>query len=248
MRILLTLILFTLHFITWSKDEKVVQTSFQEALTAYENKDYKSAINLFQQDWEEESNSASLYNLAQCHLALNHKTEALYFFEYTLKFEPNNADAIYNASHLFSELNEGSYWQHPYSWMGRFIFKFSANQWSGFTLFFALILALSVFLLLSPKRNGLKRMGQFGALFGLLFFALGFLAAHNSYKHFTEKEFVYLPKTDVQAYLSPGKNPTEAEFEVNQRYKIKKSHDGYIQLHMKSGESLWIDQKEGLSY
>ncbi|SFT69070.1 Tetratricopeptide repeat-containing protein [Lishizhenia tianjinensis] len=226
----------------------LAQANFEKGVAFYQDKQYKKAISAFQQDWDSTQNSANLYNLGLSHLMLKQPEKALYYFEKTLKYDPNNTDAIYNASHLFSEMNEGSYWQHPYSWIGRFVFKFSSNTWSYLSLFFALLLGLSIFITLQPHQRSRKKIGQFGIVITFVFLATSTLAAKFSYEHFVATEFAYLPKTDIATFISPGKNPTEVKLELNQRYKVNQQQDDFLQIQLKTGERIWVAQKDVLSY
>lgn len=226
----------------------LVHANFEQGIAYYQDKAFKKAINAFQKDWDSTQNSANLYNIGLCQLMLEQPEKALYYFEKTLKYEPNNTDAIYNASHLFSEMNEGSYWQHPYSWIGRFVFKFSSNTWSYLSIFFALLLGLSIFLSLQPQRGTRKKIGQFGMVITLSFLILSTLAAKHSHAHFADTEFAFSPHTDIATYISPGKNPTEVKLEQNQRYKVKAQHENFLQIQLKTGEKVWVAQKDVLSY
>ena len=221
---------------------------FEKGLELYQKKQYTESEKAFLKDWDSTQNSSSLYNIALCKLKQEQDLKALYFFEKTLKYQPNNPEAIFNASQIYSKLNEGDYWQHPYTWMGRFIYKKSTNFWTYLTLFFGFTLSLSIFLLFTQKKSWLRKVSQLSTVFSALLLILIFFITNSSAKHFSNKEYLFVGDTQIKTFISPGKNPTEVNLKKNARYVVRKNSNNHLQITLSKGEKIWVSEEDVLAY
>ncbi len=231
-------VLFLSNF-TYAQDNNAL---FAQANQAYSQKDYKSALSLYQSLAESGVKSAELsYNLANCFAKLGDKPRALLNYKRAQLLNSTDADIRHNYEYISNQITR-SYIVPQKNLIKITLDFFTVGDNKNLALMLALIFNTAFFLLLGLKKfSGYKisRISIFlsAALF-LLFMSL-YITALKS-----EKYPALIVTESAQARYEPDEQAT-MYFEIfggEEIYLLKnKVQDGWVKIERLDGKKGWIE-------
>lgn len=179
---------------------------------AYEQKQYKKAVEMYERALRDGESSQLRYNLGNAYYRLNDRAHAILNYERALNLDPGNSDARFNLKFVNekSKINETSGTNYFTNLISGWISHMSSNRWAmiAMTLFVLMLASIACYRI--AREVALQKTGFFGAIvLGIL--ALLALASSFYMYHHTTKTLHAIVMTDK---APANKSPRDGEKEV----------------------------------
>ena len=218
---------------------------FKKGNDQYEQKNYRGAIDSYQNVMQNKFESSQLYfNLGNAYFKINDYTQAIYFYEKAKRLNPSDEDISFNlalANTKIIDKIEVLPEIFIVRWWNAFCNMFSSNQWSVILIgFIALFLIFMGFYLFS-NTYGVKRTSFYIGL--SLFIVLGIVYFANNYQYsrrMNEREaIVFNPTVNIKA--SPDEN-SNTIFVIHEGSKIQITDKigSWFEIKIQNGSKGWI--------
>ena len=226
---------------------------FEQANAAYNEGNYQSALDLYNNIVEAEQESVPLYfNLGNTYYKMGTYPMAIYYYEKALKLDPSNADVKTNleiANLAIADKIESI----PQS----FIIKgwnnvknmFSSNAWATVSVICFTILLAALFLFLRAHRMGLRKVGFFVGILALLFFVFSFIFSMEKRNEAKEKNHAIIMTPAVTVKSSPNDGSVDL-FVLHEGTKVTllDETDGWNKVKIANGSEGWLPSDASLAY
>lgn len=226
---------------------------FEQANAAYNEGNYQSALDLYNNIVEAEQESVPLYfNLGNTYYKMGTYPMAIYYYEKALKLDPSNADVKTNleiANLAIADKIESI----PQS----FIIKgwnnvknmFSSNAWATVSIICFTILLAALFLFLRAHRMGLRKVGFFVGILALLFFVFSFIFSMEKRNEAKEKNHAIIMTPAVTVKSSPNDGSVDL-FVLHEGTKVTllDEADGWNKVRIANGSEGWLPKDASLAY
>ena len=214
---------------------------FEQANTAYENLEYKQAVNSYLALEKEGFSSANLfYNMGNAYYNLDEVGKSILYFEKALKVEPNLKDAKHNLQLAYLK-SDNQIEPLPklfiVEWWQSLLSKKSASTWAWQGVIFIWLAIVLLILYRWKKMTWSKVLGILILLFGLSYICLAWQKYNYDYKH----QFAIVLPEKVALKNSPnldGENVLLA-FE-GLRIEIVDQVDDWYQIRLEDGTDAWL--------
>lgn len=152
---------------------------FEQANAAYNEGNYQSALDLYNNIVEAEQESVPLYfNLGNTYYKMGTYPMAIYYYEKALKLDPSNADVKTNleiANLAIADKIESIPQSFIVKGWNNVKNMFSSDAWATVSIISFAILLVALFLFLRVRRMGLRKAGFFVGILALLVFVFSFI-------------------------------------------------------------------------
>ncbi len=226
---------------------------FEQANAAYNEGNYQSALDLYNNIVEAEQESVPLYfNLGNTYYKMGTYPMAIYYYEKALKLDPSNADVKTNleiANLAIADKIESI----PQS----FIIKgwnnvknmFSSNAWATVSIISFAILLAALFLFLRARRMGLRKVGFFVGILALLVFVFSFIFSMEKRNEAKEKNHAIIMTPAVTVKSSPNDGSVDL-FVLHEGTKVTllDETDGWNKVKIANGSEGWLPSDASLAY
>ena len=226
---------------------------FEQANAAYNEGNYQSALDLYNNIIEAEQESVPLYfNLGNTYYKMGTYPMAIYYYEKALKLDPSNADVKTNleiANLAIADKIESI----PQS----FIIKgwnnvknmFSSNAWATVSVICFTILLVALFLFLRARRMGMRKAGFFVGVLALLFSVFSFIFSMEKRNDAMERNQAIVMTPTVTVKSSPNKGSVDL-FVLHEGAKVTllDEADGWNKVRIANGSEGWLPSDASLAY
>lgn len=226
---------------------------FEQANAAYNEGNYQSALDLYNNIVEAEQESVPLYfNLGNTYYKMGTYPMAIYYYEKALKLDPSNADVKTNleiANLAIADKIESI----PQS----FIIKgwnnvknmFSSNAWATVSVICFTILLAALFLFLRARRMGLRKVGFFVGILTLLVLVFSFIFSMEKRNEAMEKNHAIIMTPAVTVKSSPNDGSVDL-FVLHEGTKVTllDETDGWNKVKIANGSEGWLPSDASLAY
>src|SRR5690554_428242 len=246
-------VLFCVFMLCGSLAAQENDALFTEGITAFENKDYQSSIEVFSQLIETDSLNPTLhYNLGTSYLRLENIGLSIYHLEKALKLRPDYEQARINlnfAEKLKSTISKGSL-PIPQEQVFYSLFNFlKPNSWAYLALVTMLVgTALFVFYIFNSKATTKKVLFTFGLLAAGVSIMSYFISKNQS-NFLLKQHYVIVIKEEITLMQEP-RTVSKVLLEISEGSKglILEETKQWIKIRLENDNIGWVEKNKVLKY
>lgn len=226
---------------------------FEQANAAYNEGNYQSALDLYNNIIEAEQESVPLYfNLGNTYYKMGTYPMAIYYYEKALKLDPSNADVKTNleiANLAIADKIESIPQSFIVKGWNNVKNMFSSNAWATISIISFAILLAALFLFLRARRMGLRKVGLFVGILALLVFVFSFIFSMEKRNEAKEKNHAIIMTPAVTVKSSPNDGSVEL-FVLHEGTKVTllDEADGWNKVRIANGSEGWLPSDASLAY
>lgn len=226
---------------------------FTEGITAFENKNYHSSIEIFSKLIKADSLNPTLhYNLGTSYLKLQNIGLSIYHLEKALKIRPDYEQARINlnfAEKLKTTIYKGSL-PIPQEQVFYSLFNFlKPNTWAYIALATMLVgTAFLIFYIFIAKTTPKKMLFSLG-LFAVGFSILSYLISKNQSSFLLKQHYVIAIKEEIALMQDPRK-VSKVLLEISEGSKglILQETKQWIKIKLENDSIGWVEKNKVLKY
>lgn len=212
---------------------------------AYETKNYKKAIEAYEQLIKEGYVSSHLYyNLGNSYYRNNQLGKAIYNYERAKKIDPNNADVKNNLTIAYSktidkiEVKENFFISAVKT---NVLSSFSTTTWAWFTIGISVLMFVFLYLFFAGPSILIKRVSFFVTLVLLVVFFVVYVLGNSAVNAKTENNFAVITTPQVKIYTEPSATST-SKFNLHEgtRVKIIELNADWVLIKLENGNEGWL--------
>lgn len=194
---------------------------FSSAKTAAQNKDYATAIKIYEEIIDKEPNNLSAqFNLGQCYFAEKQFGKAILHYEKSLMLDPNNILAIQQIEASYNGLNVATNWEPTYELKEAFAYNIGSKTWVILSLFGSILIGLIIFQIIS-KPSWLKiPIPYFFLVIGFIIVSISIYAGQLAGEFGTHAKYAIVTKKKITTLLNENGELGDLEFTEGTRLKI----------------------------
>ena len=207
------ILLIMLMFSLFSGQNIVAASLLEQADSAYNSKDYRGALSLYNTVLEKNGTSSELQNnIGNSHFRVGNNGRAIVAYERALRLDPSNKDARDNLRFVKSRIKglpeDGSSFLSNVQ--DNIISMASPNTWAvlSFTLFLMLLGCASLYLFTSAPR--LRKIGFFGGIVVFIFFIYFFIISWQTASAIKDHNTGIIVTQNARIQSSPGTSKDSA--------------------------------------
>lgn len=222
---------------------------FQKANDFYSEKEYNSAIDLYESIILGGGKSAELfYNLGNAYFRTGKIGCAILNYEKALRISPDDEDIKYNlkvASARNADKIEALPKVFVLSWADNFSHLLSINSWAVLIYISFIALLVSAYLLLFSKRSDLQKKYFYSAATTLIVIVISLLIVGRIYYLNSNFTYAIITESDVTAKSSPDSTSSDV-FVIHEGLKIEllDSVEEWRKIKLPDGKVGWITNSE----
>lgn len=226
---------------------------FEQANAAYNEGNYQSALDLYNNIVEAERESVPLYfNLGNTYYKMGTYPMAIYYYEKALKLDPSNADVKTNleiANLAIADKIESIPQSFIVKGWNNVKNMFSSNAWATVSVICFTILLVALFLFLRARRMGLRKVGFFVGILALLVFVFSFIFSMEKRNEAKEKNHAIIMTPAVTVKSSPNDGSVDL-FVLHEGTKVTllDETDGWNKVRIANGSEGWLPSDASLAY
>ena len=226
---------------------------FEQANAAYNEGNYQSALDLYNNIVEAEQKSVPLYfNLGNTYYKMGTYTMAIYYYEKALKLDPSNADVKTNleiANLAIADKIESIPQSFIVKGWNNVKNMFSSDAWATVSIISFAILLVALFLFLRARRMGLRKAGFFVGILALLVFVFSFIFSMEKRNEAMEKNHAIIMTPAVTVKSSPNDGSVDL-FVLHEGTKVTllDEADGWNKVRIANGSEGWLPSDASLAY
>ncbi len=225
------------------------ETLFEKGNAAYNDGDYETAKNNYEQILDNGETSAALYyNLANSHFKLNNVAPSIYYYEKALQLEPNDRD-IRNNLAIVQDLviddvsaSQSSgiirVWQNSVSILGY-------NGWAWAAIIFSFIFAILFALYYFSNKSLVKRILFSFSVVCIFLAVFSLIFAFQQKDRVSNYDYAIIFSQEVPVRDEPTLRSSES-FYLHEGTKIKvlERFQNWIKFELPNGLQGWMDESE----
>lgn len=236
---IILLILFLLSSLVNANDLLV------SAEKAYESKNYKKAIESYEQLLKEGYTSSHLYyNLGNAYYRNNQLGKAIYNYERAKKIDPNNADVKNNLAIAYSktidkiEVKENFFISAVKT---NVLSTFSTSVWAWFTIGLSVLVFVFLYLFFAGPSTMVKRLSFFVTVVLLVVLFVVYFLGKSAVNAKTENNFAVITSPQIKIYTEPS-STSSSKFNLHEgtRVKIIDMNADWILIKLENGNEGWL--------
>ena len=226
---------------------------FEQANAAYNEGNYQSALDLYNNIVEAEQESVPLYfNLGNTYYKMGTYPMAIYYYEKALKLDPSNADVKTNleiANLAIADKIESIPQSFIVKGWNNVKNMFSSDAWATVSIISFAILLVALFLFLRARRMGLRKVGFFVGILALLVFVFSFIFSMEKRNEAMEKNHAIIMTPAVTVKSSPNDGSVDL-FVLHEGTKVTllDEADGWNKVRIANGSEGWLPSDASLAY
>ena len=224
-----------------------------KANSLYNENDFDSALVVYKDIVEQGYSSATLYyNIGNTYYKLRNYPLAIYYYEKSLKLDPNNDDTKHNieiAQLFLTDKIEAVPELFIKTWWNNLSNTFTLNTWSIITLVLIGFSLICIFFYITARTRGLKKSMFFT---GLLFIVLticsfSISAEKYNYTNTNNEGIIIVPTITIKS--SPSSSSVDL-FVLHEGSKVKilDNTDGWEKIKIANGSIGWLPASSVIKY
>lgn len=228
-------------------------TLFSKGIKAFENKEYKEAVNVFSQLIKTDSLNATLhYNLGTSYLKMQNTGLSIYHLEKSLKLQPNNEAARINLN-FAEKLKVGSTKGNlpiPQQQMLYSVFDFlSPNTWAYVALGTVFLAVVFFVFYVFSQNSSLKKILFGSGIFMVVMSVCSYFISKNQSKYLTTNHYVVFVNKEAKLMTEP-RSISKILLNVNEGSKgfIKDETDQWIKIQLQNDTIGWVEKNNIMQY
>lgn len=220
-----------------------------KGLEALSTKDFNAAQESFTQNINISPSFEGYYNLGYAFAKQERWSESLWANEAALKYDPTNNKAIYNAKFSLKQISPDVDWNHPYSWTERIIFSIGETTWFILMIFSSIIVAISIFFLLSTNKRDSKNLWSKRLIipFAILL-VIAVFCFNKILDHYEDNRYAYSIDKETNLYLSPEGLEVDDNLPESIRLNVVQDQKEWVQILTPDFRSFWVRKEDVLIY
>ena len=226
---------------------------FEQANAAYNEGNYQSALDLYNNIVEAEQESVPLYfNLGNTYYKMGTYPMAIYYYEKALKLDPSNADVKTNleiANLAIADKIESIPQSFIVKGWNNVKNMFSSDAWATVSIISFATLLVALFMFLRARRMGLRKVGFFVGILALLVFVFSFIFSMEKRNEAMEKNHAIIMTPAVTVKSSPNDGSVDL-FVLHEGTKVTllDEADGWNKVRIANGSEGWLPSDASLAY
>lgn len=221
------------------------QELFDKGNTAYNDGDYKAAINYYESILDSGQTSAELYfNLANSYYKSNNIAPSIYYYEKALQLNPNDPDIRNNLEFarnmVLDDIQEvektglSRIWRETISIL-------SYNEWAWLAVTFSVLFAVFFLIYYFSRRSLLKRVFFSLSMFGLVLCILAVVFAFQQRHYYTSDQFAIIFSEEAEVRSEPTLRSDEI-FTLHEGTKVEvlETYQNWIKFELSNGIQGWM--------
>ena len=233
----------------WIGKAETAQQLFEKGNHAYEQKDYSTAIKIYESLLSAEYYNASVYyNLGNAYFRDNQLAKSILNYERALRINPTDKDSKENLEFAESHTQDKIVPIPKFflkRWYNSILSWFSPNGWRIATILMLTLTLIGLLLMQLAKEYNLRKWGLICLLFFGIFTLFSFSNASISAHRITsQKEAIIMP-TMISIKSSPDIDGME-KFILHEGAKvtIEEELNGWLQISIADGNKGWVMPNE----
>lgn len=229
------------------------ETLFEEGNTAYNEGDYATAINKYEQILENgETSSEVYYNLGNAHFKANNLAPSIYYYEKGLQLNPNDTDLLNNraiAQNMVIDDVEGVQETGAFRLWNEAVSSLGYNEWAWIAITFAVFFAILFLLYYISTKSGLKRTFFGLSILSLLATLITLTFAFQQKDHFSNNNYAIIFSSQAPVYAEPSLRGDEI-FVLHEGTKIEvqETYQNWVKFELSNGIQGWMDKSNVRSF
>ena len=224
-----------------------------KANSLYNENAFDSALVVYKDIVEQGYSSSTLYyNIGNTYYKLRNYPLAIYYYEKSLKLDPNNEDTRHNieiAQLFLTDKIEAVPELFIKTWWNNLSNTFTLNVWSIITLVLIGLLLTCLFFYITAKTRGLKKSMFFICLFLLVFTICSFSISAKKYNYISTNNegIIIIPTITIKS--SPSNSSVDL-FVLHEGSKVKilDNADGWEKIKIANGSIGWLPTSSVIKY
>lgn len=216
-----------------------------EAEKAYEAKNYKKAIESYEQLVKEGYVSSKLYyNLGNAYYRNNQLGKAIYNYERANKLEPKDADTKNNLTLAYSKTIDKIEAKENFfisAVKTNVLSTFSTTAWAWFTIILSALVFVFLYLFFAGPTTMVKRLSFFVTVVLVVVFFVVYFLGKSAVNAKTETNFAVITSPQVKIFTEPSPTST-SKFNLHEgtRVKIIELNADWVLIKLENGNEGWL--------
>ncbi len=218
-------------------------SNFDEGIKAYQDSNYRQAIEKFQASLAETPNDvASYYNLGLAYAESKQFGKAIWSFEKVLKLSPADVDAKDRIETCYAALDPTVSWEPRLNRFTSLLYGFSGTTWSILAIVLSVLLSLCVIFFLRAREVSTKRLFLALGFLSLIFMIASVVIAAGATNHAEETRFAVVTKAKIPTFDTPKKRSSVQLKEGDQLELLEDetSTSTFVRVSSRSGDTYLV--------
>lgn len=216
---------------------------------AYETKNYRKAIESYEQLIKEGYTSSELYyNLGNAYYRNNELGKAIYNYECAKKIDPNDVDIKNNLTIAYSktidkiEVKENFFVSAVKT---NVLSSFNTSTWAWFTIALSALVFVFLYLFFAGPSTFVKRASFFITIVLIVVFFVVYFLGKSAVNAKTENNFAVITTPQVKIFTEPSATST-SKFNLHEgtRVKIIELNADWVLIKLENGNEGWLKLTE----
>ncbi len=241
------------HTFTFEAKAQKPEELLTRANYLYNESAYDSALTLYKDIIDQGYSSATLYyNLGNTYYKLRNYPLAIYYYEKSLKLEPNNTDTKHNieiAQLFLTDKIEAVPELFIKTWWKNLSNTFTINIWAAITLILLGISLICIFFYITAKTRMLKKSMFLFGITVVIITAISFSITAKKYNYIrTNNEGIIIMPT-ITIKSSPSQSSVDL-FVLHEGAKVKilDNTDNWEKIKIANGSIGWLPSSAVIKY
>lgn len=224
-----------------------------KANSLYNDNAFDSALVVYKDIVDQGYSSATLYyNIGNTYYKLRNYPLAIYYYEKSLKLDPNNEDTKHNieiAKLFLTDKIEAVPELFIKTWWNNLSNSFSANVWAIISLILIGATLTCVFFYITAKSRGLKKSMFFTGILMIILMSISLSISAKKYNYIsTHNEGIIITPT-ITIKSSPSTSGVDL-FVLHEGSKVKilDNTDGWEKIKIANGSIGWLPSTSVIKY
>lgn len=250
--VILLLFIIGFSFISEAKAQNPEEL-LTKANSLYNESAFDSALVTYKSILDQGYSSATLYyNIGNTYYKLRNYPLAIYYYEKSLKLEPNNEDTKHNieiAKLFITDKIEAVPELFIKTWWNKLSNSFTINTWAIITLVLTGLSLICIFFYITANTRVLKKSMFFTGLLMIILMTISFSISFRKYNYIhTQNEGIIITPT-ITTKSSPSSSSVDL-FVLHEGSKVKilDNTDGWEKIKIANGSIGWLPSSAVIKY
>ncbi len=242
---LIAFLLFLIPLLASNSD--LINQTGTEAITAYQNKDYDTALNKFLYLENNSVINADLfYNIANCYFRQNMIGKAILYYKKALKVNPAHQAASRNLDFILTLTKDKIELDEPGAlaeFLLRIYHSYDLNTAALFTAILFLLLVLLVILMQTAFQHQDKSLPLFLIFLVIIFLIISSAISVLKYNNFHDTSDAVVTTSTAIGYSGPGEEYTRV-FTIHEGMvcQLEDQNENWVLIKLPNGIGGWIQK------
>ncbi len=220
-----------------------------KAEKAYDNKNYKEAITVYQQLIKEGNRSYELYfNLGNAYYRNKELGQAIYYYELARKLNPNDKDVQINLGIATAKTIDKIDAKENFfinAVKSNLVNVITTRAWAWWTISIAFLLCLFVFLFVNSQTLAVKRGAFFFSVLSLVALVVVYLFGNSALNSKKENKFAIVIAREVKITNEPNQSAV-LKFTLHEGTKVRivEANNDWVLIKIDNGNEGWVKQSD----